>query len=118
MTRSESKRVTFVVGVLVIGGFLAGGIVLGDEKIACVRIGHRGAPTLAPENTLASARAAVKAGVDGIEFDVWYTADRKMIVIHDGDLRRTTNGGNARVPTLARMNGHERALHGPRNKGS
>ncbi len=55
MTRSESKRVTFVVGVLVIGGFLAGGIVLGDEKIACVRIGHRGAPNFAPENTLASA---------------------------------------------------------------
>ena len=50
-------------------------------------------------------RAAVKAGVDGIEFDVWYTADRKMIVIHDDDLRRTTNGGNARVPeqTLAEL---------------
>lgn len=35
-----------------------------------LRIGHRGARALAPENTLASFRAAVEAGVDVIEFDV------------------------------------------------
>jgi glycerophosphoryl diester phosphodiesterase len=35
-----------------------------------LRIGHRGAAALAPENTIASARAALAAGVDGIEFDV------------------------------------------------
>ena len=33
-------------------------------------IGHRGAPALAPENTLASFEAAVDAGVDAVEFDV------------------------------------------------
>lgn len=35
-----------------------------------LRIGHRGAAALAPENTLASLRAALEAGVDLIEFDV------------------------------------------------
>jgi glycerophosphoryl diester phosphodiesterase len=35
-----------------------------------LRIGHRGAAALAPENTIESVRAAVEAGVDGIEFDV------------------------------------------------
>jgi glycerophosphoryl diester phosphodiesterase len=35
-----------------------------------LRIGHRGAAALAPENTIASVRAAVEAGVDGVEFDV------------------------------------------------
>ena len=35
-----------------------------------LRIGHRGAATLAPENTLESFRAAVDVGVDLIEFDV------------------------------------------------
>ena len=35
-----------------------------------LRIGHRGAAALAPENTLRSFRAAVEAGVDLIEFDV------------------------------------------------
>ncbi len=33
-------------------------------------IGHRGASAVAPENTLASLRAAVDAGVDLVEFDV------------------------------------------------
>jgi glycerophosphoryl diester phosphodiesterase len=33
-------------------------------------IGHRGAPRLAPENTLASLQAAVAVGVDVVEFDV------------------------------------------------
>jgi len=39
-------------------------------------IGHRGAPRLAPENTLASFGAAVAAGADAVEFDV---AERLVI---------------------------------------
>ena len=35
-----------------------------------LRIGHRGAAALAPENTLESFRVALEHGVDGIEFDV------------------------------------------------
>ena len=35
-----------------------------------LRIGHRGAAALAPENTIAAMRAAIGAGVDMIEFDV------------------------------------------------
>jgi glycerophosphoryl diester phosphodiesterase len=38
------------------------------------RIGHKGAAALAPENTLASFRAALDAGVDVIEFDVLRSA--------------------------------------------
>jgi glycerophosphoryl diester phosphodiesterase len=44
-----------------------------------LRIGHRGASALAPENTIASVRAALSAGVDGIEFDV----SPGLIVAHD-----------------------------------
>ena len=36
-----------------------------------LRIGHRGAAALAPENTLRGFRAAIEAGVDLIEFDVF-----------------------------------------------
>jgi glycerophosphoryl diester phosphodiesterase len=35
-----------------------------------LRIGHRGAAALAPDNTLASFELALELGVDGIEFDV------------------------------------------------
>lgn len=55
-------------------------------------VGHRGAPHLAPENTLASFRAAAAAGVKAVEFDVALTFDNRPVVIHDASLERTTNG--------------------------
>lgn len=55
-------------------------------------IGHRGYPALFPENTLASFRGAMEAGCDMIELDVTLTKDRKVMVIHDDTLDRTTNG--------------------------
>lgn len=111
LIRYATSTATTLLGV----GFLMTGIVWGAEMNACVRIGHRGAPTLAPENTLASVREAIKAGVDAIEFDVKYTADRKMIVIHDGDLKRTTNGGEAKVAdkTLAELRQLDAGSWGP-----
>jgi glycerophosphoryl diester phosphodiesterase len=47
-----------------------------------LRIGHRGAPALAPENTLRSFRAAVEAGVDLVEFDVIAGPDGRLVVAH------------------------------------
>lgn len=53
--------------------------------------GHRGSPATSPENTLASFRKAIDAGVDGFEFDVRASADGIPIVIHDRELDRTTS---------------------------
>jgi glycerophosphoryl diester phosphodiesterase len=47
-----------------------------------LRVGHRGAATLAPENTLASFEAALAAGVDGIEFDVVALDDGPLVLGH------------------------------------
>ena len=47
-----------------------------------LRIGHRGAAALAPENTLRSFHAAVEAGVDLIEFDVIEDPDGPLVVAH------------------------------------
>jgi len=49
-------------------------------------IGHRGAPTLARENTLLSFKKAIELGVDGIELDVQYSRDKHLIVYHDWDI--------------------------------
>tara|TARA_B100000029_G_scaffold69485_2_gene61839 strand:- start:1460 stop:2167 length:708 start_codon:yes stop_codon:yes gene_type:complete len=46
-------------------------------------IGHRGAPTIKNENTLASFQAALDEGVDGIELDVQLSKDNQLVVFHD-----------------------------------
>jgi glycerophosphoryl diester phosphodiesterase len=49
---------------------------------------HRGASTLAPENTLPAFELAVREQADGIELDVQLTADGIAVVTHDSDCRR------------------------------
>ena len=56
-----------------------------------LRIGHRGARAYAPENTLASFKKAMEIGVDAVELDVRKTKDNQLVVIHDADVKRTTN---------------------------
>lgn len=55
-------------------------------------IAHRGFWTETAENSLASIRAAIKAGVEMIEIDTQSTADGRLVVIHDETLDRTTTG--------------------------
>lgn len=53
---------------------------------------HRGASYDFPENTMLSFRKAVEQGADGIELDVHLTKDKKLVVCHDENIRRTSNG--------------------------
>lgn len=55
-------------------------------------IAHRGASKYAPENTMPAFELAYEMKADGIETDVQLTKDGIPILIHDEDLRRTTNG--------------------------
>lgn len=57
-----------------------------------LRIGHRGAAGLAPENTMVSFETALRIGVDMIELDVHATADGRIVILHDQDVARTTDG--------------------------
>jgi glycerophosphoryl diester phosphodiesterase len=64
-------------------------------------VGHRGDKLFAPENTLSSFKQAAEKGADAVEFDVKLTADRRVIVLHDQTVDRTTNGsGNVAKLTL------------------
>ena len=51
-------------------------------------IAHRGASTLAQENTLPAFRLAIESGADGVELDVRLAKDCIPVVIHDPDLKR------------------------------
>ena len=54
-------------------------------------IAHRGARSLAPENTLAAARKAHAVGADLWETDVAVTADDHLVLMHDDAMMRTTD---------------------------
>ncbi len=67
-------------------------------------IAHRGYRARYPENTLCAFRAARDAGAHMIELDVTLTRDRRVVVIHDATLDRTTDGtGPVRDRTLEEL---------------
>lgn len=67
-------------------------------------IGHKGAAGYAPENTLVSFQKAMDLGADMIEVDVHLSKDGEIIVFHDEELDRTTNGtGKIHSLTLAEI---------------
>nr|XP_005897004.1 PREDICTED: glycerophosphodiester phosphodiesterase domain-containing protein 4 [Bos mutus] len=53
--------------------------------------GHRGAPMLGPENIIMSFEKSVEYGAHGLESDVQISLDKVPFLMHDYDLRRTTN---------------------------
>ncbi len=57
--------------------------------------GHRGACGERPENTLASFERALAQGAQVIETDVHATRDGVVVILHDADLARTTDGHGA-----------------------
>ena len=60
-----------------------------------LNIAHRGASGSFPENTLCSFRSALAAAADMCELDVRLTRDGELVVCHDADVDRTTEGHGA-----------------------
>jgi len=69
----------------------AGGCLAAAVGQAPILVGHRGYPLIAPENTLASFRAAIAEGAKWVETDVQVTRDGYLVLMHDQALSRTTN---------------------------
>lgn len=67
-------------------------IALRGDTGRLLRIGHRGAAHLAPENTLRAFRAAVETGVDLIEFDVLDLPRGPLVVAHSDHLDEVSHG--------------------------
>jgi glycerophosphoryl diester phosphodiesterase len=68
-----------------------------------IRIGHRGAADLAPENTIRSLRAAVEHGVDLVEFDVLDLLRGPLVLAHSDHLVEVSHGaatGSVRARSL------------------
>ncbi|WP_079176858.1 glycerophosphodiester phosphodiesterase family protein [Streptomyces sp. MUSC 14] len=69
-------------------------------------IGHRGVMGVEPENTLRSFVAAQDAGLDLIELDLHLSKDGALVVMHDAEVDRTTDGtGPIAEKTLEELRG-------------
>jgi glycerophosphoryl diester phosphodiesterase len=74
--------------------------------------GHRGASGVAPENTLPSFALAAALGAGYLELDVHATRDGEIVVLHDPELDRTTNGsGPVREQTWAALSRLDAGWH-------
>jgi glycerophosphoryl diester phosphodiesterase len=60
-----------------------------------LKIGHRGARAYEPENTLLSFQRAIELGANAVELDVRKTKDNELVVMHNADVNKTTNGKGA-----------------------
>lgn len=56
---------------------------------------HRGGRNWGPENTMCVFKKSLELGVDGIELDVQRLKSNELVVFHDEQLTRTTNGAGA-----------------------
>lgn len=63
----------------------------GDE-VNIKMIAHRGASALEPENTIPSFNKAASIGAWGVETDIYVLRDGNIVVFHDADVERMTNG--------------------------
>lgn len=67
-------------------------------------IAHRGASGYLPENTLASFQKAISLGADLIELDVFVLNSGEVVVLHDPNVDRTTDGtGNVADYSLVEL---------------
>lgn len=60
-----------------------------DNILVCV---HRATNKNHPENSISAVNASILLGVDVIELDVRTTKDDSLVIMHDHDIDRTTNG--------------------------
>lgn len=73
-----------------------------DRRV--LNFAHRGGVIDFPENTLYAYKQAALAGADVLEMDVYQTIDGELVILHDLDVDRTTNGsGDVGSFTLAEL---------------
>ena len=65
---------------------------------------HRGNSSVYPENTMAAFRSALSVGAEGIETDVHLTKDGILVITHDEEISRVSDGkGQVKDMTLEEL---------------
>jgi len=83
-------------------------------------IAHRGGRSLGPENTVYTFKQAVELGADVLEMDLQTSSDGALVILHDREVNRTTNGkGAVDSFTLSELKKLDAGFHwSPDNSGS
>ncbi len=80
-------------------------------------VAHRGLQMQYNENSVSGTKAAIEAGATHVELDGKLTKDGEIVMMHDDDIRRTTNGeGNIESMTLAEVKEYSLIAHSPEEK--
>ncbi len=67
-------------------------------------VAHRGLTNSYNENSLSGMAAAIEKGATHLEIDCYLTTDQEIVIMHDADISRTTNGsGNIESYSLAEL---------------
>lgn len=84
-----------------------------DVLRTAYNVAHRGLPKTHNENSVSGIRAAIAAGATHVELDCYLTTDGEVVLMHDADISRTTDGeGNIESMTLAGLRTHKLDLFG------
>lgn len=65
---------------------------LRSQSQSFLLIGHRGLPRLTPENSAAGFKLAAELHIPMVELDVRMTRDRELVVIHDDNIKKLSDG--------------------------
>ena len=61
-----------------------------SEEDRILVVAHRGSHSYFPENSLGSIGKSIENGIDIVEIDIRETRDKVPVLLHDGNLKRTT----------------------------
>ena len=94
MPMNQSRRSVLAAAVaapVVVAGLASAPAAAADGDGQPLVIAHRGASRYAPENTMAAFDLGIELRADLLEADVQRTKDGVLVLVHDTDLRRTTD---------------------------
>jgi glycerophosphoryl diester phosphodiesterase len=90
------RSIPFALMVLVVAASAAPTSAVDSKSIPPIPVAHRGLLRHAPENTLPAFAVCLELGI-GFELDIRTTKDGHLVVLHDDNVQRTTDGPSRSV---------------------
>ncbi len=95
LVNKKPSRTEYILSILIATAVLslcitASSSIIPDNKV--IIVANKGVLDVAPENTMAAFKMAVELGANGIMVDLRRTKDKRLVLMHDEEIDRTTDG--------------------------